>query len=53
MSPEPEVDLVDLDTALQKLAAQDPRKERVVELRFFAGLGVQQAADVLEARRTR
>jgi DNA-directed RNA polymerase specialized sigma24 family protein len=28
-------------------AVQDPRKERVVELRFFAGLGVQEAADVL------
>jgi len=41
------VDLVDLDAALQKLAAQDPRKERVVELRFFAGLGVQETADVL------
>jgi RNA polymerase sigma factor (TIGR02999 family) len=46
VSPEPAVDLVDLDAALQKLAAQDPRKERVVELRFFAGLGVQETADV-------
>jgi len=48
VAPEPEVDLIDLDAALQKLAAQDPRKERVVELRFFAGLDVQEAADVLE-----
>jgi RNA polymerase sigma factor (TIGR02999 family) len=47
VSPEPEVDLVDLDAALQKLSAQDPRKERVVELRFFAGLEVQETADVL------
>lgn len=47
VSPEPEVDLVDLDAALRKLAAQDPRKEQVVELRFFAGLGVQETADVL------
>jgi hypothetical protein len=38
VSPEPEVDLVDLDAALQKLSAQDPREERGVELRFFAGL---------------
>jgi RNA polymerase sigma factor (TIGR02999 family) len=48
VSPEPEVDLVDLDAALRKLAAQDPRKERVVELRFFAGLDVQETAEVLE-----
>jgi len=47
VSPEPEVDLLDLDAALQKLAAQDPRKERVVELRFFGGLDVQEAAHVL------
>jgi len=47
VSQEPEVDLIDLDAALQKLAAQDQRKERVVELRFFAGLDVQETADVL------
>jgi len=47
VSPEPAVDLVDLDNALQKLAQLDPRKVRVVELRFFAGLEVQETADVL------
>jgi RNA polymerase sigma factor (TIGR02999 family) len=43
----PLVDLVALDEALEKLAAFDPRKVRVIELRFFAGLTVQEAAQVL------
>jgi RNA polymerase sigma factor (TIGR02999 family) len=41
-------DLVDLDKALARLASIDPRKERVVELRFFAGLSVEETARVLE-----
>jgi RNA polymerase sigma-70 factor, ECF subfamily len=41
-------DLVALDTALTVLAATDPRKERVVELRFFAGLTEDEAAEVLK-----
>ncbi|MFN0131027.1 MAG: ECF-type sigma factor [Phycisphaerales bacterium] len=40
-------DLVSLDEALKRLAAQDDRKARVVELRFFGGMGVDDIADVL------
>ena len=41
-------DLVALDDALTALAAIDPRKSQVVELRFFAGLNVEEAAEVLK-----
>jgi len=41
-------DLVALDDALQALAAVDPRKSRVVELRFFGGLSVEETAQVLK-----
>lgn len=41
------VDMLGLDTALTKLAASDPRKHDVVMLRFFAGLSIDQAAEVL------
>jgi RNA polymerase sigma factor (TIGR02999 family) len=40
-------DLVALDEALSKLAAEDPTKAQLVTLRYFAGLSVQDAADVL------
>jgi RNA polymerase sigma factor (TIGR02999 family) len=40
-------DLVALDEALCKLAAEDPIKAQLVTLRYFAGLSVQEAADVL------
>jgi len=39
--------LVALDEALQRLAALDPRKGRVVELRFFGGPSVEESAEVL------
>ena len=42
------VDLIALDEALESLAAVDARKVRVVELRFFAGLTVEETAHVLE-----
>jgi RNA polymerase sigma factor (TIGR02999 family) len=38
---------VALDAALEDLAQLDPRKARVVELRFFAGLSVEETAEVL------
>ena len=38
-------DLVDLDEALTALARLDPRQARVVELRFFGGLEMQEIAD--------
>jgi RNA polymerase sigma-70 factor (ECF subfamily) len=41
------VDVVALHEALERLARLDPRKARVVELRFFAGLGVREIADIL------
>ena len=41
VSPEPNTDLVALDEALDTLAKHDPRKAKVVELRFFAGLSVK------------
>lgn len=41
------VDLLDLDAALSELAAADARKARVVELRFFGGLSVEETAETL------
>jgi RNA polymerase sigma factor (TIGR02999 family) len=41
-------DLVALDEALQELAKLDPRKARVVELRFFGGLSLEEAAEALK-----
>ena len=40
-------DLVALDDALKTLAASDPRRGRVVELRFFGGLSVEETAEVV------
>jgi len=40
--------LVALDDALEHLGRVDPRKSRVVELRFFGGLSVQETAEVLK-----
>jgi RNA polymerase sigma factor (TIGR02999 family) len=42
-----EVDLIELDAALDELAAIDPRQARIVELRFFGGLTQQEVADLL------
>jgi RNA polymerase sigma factor (TIGR02999 family) len=44
---EPRADLIALDDALKALAAVDDRKSRVIELRFFGGLSVQETAVVL------
>jgi len=41
-------DLVALDEALTALAATDERKSRVIELRFFGGLSVEETASVLD-----
>jgi RNA polymerase sigma factor (TIGR02999 family) len=46
-SEEPRTDLLALDEALNALARIDPRKGRVVELRFFGGLSVKETAEVL------
>ena len=50
--PTRQPDLVALDEALTKLAAMDPRRSQVVELRFFAGLDVDETAAVLEISRS-
>jgi RNA polymerase sigma-70 factor, ECF subfamily len=44
---EPDVNLVALDDALNALSAVDERKSRVVELKFFGGLSVEETAEVL------
>jgi RNA polymerase sigma factor (TIGR02999 family) len=44
---QPEVDVLGLDGALNRLAASDPEKARVVELRYFGGLSVQEVADLI------
>jgi RNA polymerase sigma factor (TIGR02999 family) len=44
---EPDNNLVALDDALQALAAVDDRKSKVVELRFFGGLSIEETAEVL------
>lgn len=41
-------DLVALDDALKDLEAFDPRKCRVVEMRFFGGLSLEEVAEVLQ-----
>lgn len=45
--PAPALDVLALDLALQRLAAIDPRQSRLVELRFFGGLTVEETADAL------
>ena len=47
-SPERGQDLVALNDALKALAVTDARKARVVELRFFGGLSVEETAEVLK-----
>ncbi len=40
-------DILALDNALQRLEREDPTRSRVVKLRYFAGLSIEQTADVL------
>ena len=42
-----DVDVLDLDTALNELSALDPRKARVAELRFFGGLSLEETGEML------
>jgi RNA polymerase sigma-70 factor (ECF subfamily) len=46
-SPEQSSELVRLDASLERLAKLDPRQSRIVELRFFGGLTVEQTAELL------
>jgi len=45
------VDLLALDTALQRLALIEPDQARIVELRFFGGLNVDETAKVMNVGR--
>ena len=42
-----QLDVVALDDALSKLAQLDPQQERIVELRFFTGLSIEETAEAL------
>lgn len=44
----PDIDLLALDDALRQLATFDPQQSRIVELRFFGGLTIEETADVLQ-----
>jgi RNA polymerase sigma-70 factor (ECF subfamily) len=46
-APEQSSELVKLDEALERLTKLDPRQGKIVELRFFGGLTVEQTADLL------
>jgi RNA polymerase sigma factor (TIGR02999 family) len=45
-------DVIQLDEALTRLAEFDPQQAQLVELRFFGGLSIEEAADVLGISRT-
>ena len=47
VAPQPAVDIIALDEALERLGAVDPQQGRVVELRFFGGLSVEETAEAL------
>lgn len=47
LAPEKSAELLRLDESLRRLAGLDFRQARVVELRFFGGLTVEETADVL------
>ena len=47
-SAEAAVDVLELDAALEKLAALDPQQAKIVELRYFGGLTVEEAAEALD-----
>lgn len=46
-TPAAAVDLLDLDTALQALEALDAQQARIVELRYFAGLSIEETAETM------
>ena len=43
----PRIDLLDLNRALQELSEMDPQQGRVVELRYFGGLTIEETAEVM------
>lgn len=51
VSARADVDLIALDEALDRLAERDEQQERVVELRYFSGLSLEETAEVLQISR--
>ena len=47
-APQPPLDVIELDRALEAFAVIDARRSRVVELRFFGGLTLEETAEVLQ-----
>jgi RNA polymerase sigma-70 factor (ECF subfamily) len=47
ITKDPDLDLVELDEALTRLAEIDPQQSKIVELRFFSGLNVEETAAAL------
>jgi RNA polymerase sigma-70 factor, ECF subfamily len=47
VAPEADAEVLALHDALERLATVDPRQARIVELRFFGGLSVEEVAEVL------
>ncbi len=47
VSQDPQAELIAVDDALTDLAIHDPRKSRIVELRFFGGLSIEETAEVM------
>ena len=48
ISPAPNIDVLALDAALEALSRIDERKARVIEMRFFGGMTVEETAEVLK-----
>ena len=48
ISPEKSQDLIALDEALKRLEEFDPKKSKIVEMRFFGGLSVNEVAEVMK-----
>ncbi|HLO00212.1 MAG TPA: sigma-70 family RNA polymerase sigma factor [Pyrinomonadaceae bacterium] len=47
LSTKPDLDVLALHEALEELATVDPQQARIVELKFFGGLSIEQSAEVL------
>jgi RNA polymerase sigma factor (TIGR02999 family) len=48
----PDTDLIDIDEALARLAAEDPQAAQLIQLRYFGGLSVEDAAEVVGLSRS-
>jgi RNA polymerase sigma factor (TIGR02999 family) len=48
----PADELLDIDAALTRLAAEDPQAARLIQLRYFAGLSIEDAAEVIGISRS-